>query len=74
MVTPSPLVIHQRTMTCTGARLARFYEWKVIGPCPVTSDVGRSTANRNEPQLHPALNALSPFDSVSRDRLSSIGF
>ena len=43
----------------------------------VPSYLGRwaaSAQNRNEPQVHRTINAMSPFDSVSRDRLSSIGF
>ncbi len=35
----------------------------------MTGMFGDQPQNRNEPQVHPALDALSPFDSVSRGRL-----
>ena len=35
--------------------------------------LGDQPQNRNEPQVHRALNAMSQFDSVSRDRSFSIG-
>ena len=54
-------------------RLARFLSSSRFGRRPVTLVVGRSTANRNEPQVHRALNELSPFDPVTRDRLFPIG-
>ena len=40
----------------------------------LTVSLGDQSQNRNEPQVSRALHALSPFDPVSRDRLSSIGF
>jgi hypothetical protein len=44
-------------------------KWKVNRACRVIGNVGRSTANRNEPQVNRAINASSPFDAVSLARL-----
>ena len=50
-------------------RITRFLSSSRFGRRRVTLDVGRSTANRNEPQVLRALDTLSPSDAVSRARL-----
>ena len=55
-------------------RIARFLSSMSLAAAALPWTLGDQPQNRNEPQLNRALNVLSPFDSVSRDRSSSIGF
>ena len=44
----------------------------MLARIPLIQLLGGINTDRNEPQVHRALNVLHPFDSVSRDRLSSL--
>ena len=67
LIEPQPS--NRPTSRSTRAAAREFSVFHVAGRRRVTVGVGRSTANRNEPQVHRALDALSPLDAVSRARL-----